>query len=187
MLQSHISKLHLDVTPVSSSSPSAPSWGKHKVWKSWWRDCFSAKALRQVESRRGGEMAGKSTPDECLKGNWGMEIYADSGLKSLRKKHHREYNPLPPTLSIVSGYQKLQPSTFNRHIPSWKRLYFCFNFIQLHQVLFQLQRSLYTSDKNLCVAKVLYKALPLPTSHSCFPFLFFFLFFPLHSPSHYSS
>lgn len=184
MLQSHISKLHLDVTPVSSSSPSASSWGKHKVWKSWWRDCFSAKALRQVESRRGREMAAKSTPDECLKGNWGMEIYAGTGLKSLRnKKHHQEYNPLPPTLSIVSGYQKLQPS-IKTH-PFLKATLFL--FIQLHRVLFQLQRSLCTSDKNLCIAKVLDKALPLPTSHSCFPFLFFFLFFLLHSPSHYSS
>lgn len=43
-----------------------------------------------------------------------MEIYAGTGLKSLRnKKHHQEYNPLPPTICLVSGYQNRQPS-FNK-------------------------------------------------------------------------
>lgn len=86
----------------------------------------------------------------------------------------------PPSNSLFSAKMPT-PSTFFqwRHIfiPSWKLLCFCFSSIQLHWVLFQVQGLLYTFDKKLCIAKVLYKALPLPTSHSCFSFLFFFLFF----------
>lgn len=191
MLQSHISKLHLNLAPVTSKSPSTSSRGKHEAWKGWGRDCFSSKALRQVGSRRGGEGAAKSTPDACLRGKWGMEICAGTGLKSLRnKEHHQEYNPLPLTLCLVPGCQHLQPSFSEDTSLSLPENYFTsalalFSYIES----FSRYRDHYTPLTKSSTSPKCF-IYPFLCLHLIlvFPFSSFsFFFFPLHSPSHYSS
>lgn len=151
---------------------------------------FQFNALRQVGSRRGGEVAAKSTPDTCLRGNWGMEICAGTGLKSLRnKEHHQEYNPLPLTLCLVPRCQHLQHSFNEDTSLSLPESYFAsalalFSYIES----FSRYRDYYTPlTKSSASPKCFIRPFLCLHLILVFPFSSFSFFFSLHSPSHYSS